>query len=364
MASALDDLDPSQLAAVTTPSRLVAVLAGAGTGKTRVLTRRIAWRVDEGDADARHTLALTFTREAAGELRRRLRRLGLREQITSGTFHAVMLAMLRQRATDHGRPAPQIVASRHRLLKEIGTGRQTDAVAFEADWCGARGIRPDDYVHTARTSGRRSSAPPEEMARLLGAYAVEKRRRGVIDINDVLVESLLLLEREPAFADALRWRFRHVLIDEAQDLNPVQHRLIGVLRSGVDDLYMVGDPAQAIYGFNGADPALLVDVGDRFPGIEIVRLGANHRCTPQVVAFGRHVLCTAGQPTDITSTRYDGPAVTAQVAADERQELELIGDLLDALDPSLLRSSDAAVLARTNAQVSRLRSALDARGIP
>ncbi len=363
MASALDDLDPAQLAAVTTASRLVAVLAGAGTGKTRVLTRRIAWRVHEGDADSRHTLALTFTREAAGELRRRLRRLGLREQITSGTFHAVMLAMLRQRATDHGRPAPQIVASRHRLLKEIGTGRQTDIVAFEADWCGARGIPPEDYVHMARAAGRRPPAPPGEIARLLGAYAVEKRRRGVIDINDVLVESLLLLEREPAFAEAVRWRFRHVLVDEAQDLNPVQHRLIDVLRAGVDDLYMVGDPSQAIYGFNGADPTLLAEVGDRFPGIEIVRLGANHRCTPQVVDFGRHVLHTSGQLADITSTRFDGPAVSAHRATDERHELEVIADLLGALDPSLLQSSDVAVLARTNAQVSLLRAALEARGI-
>ncbi len=364
MASALDDLDPAQLAAVTTPSRLVAVLAGAGTGKTRVLTRRIAWRINAEDADARHTLALTFTREAAGELRRRLRRLGLREQITSGTFHAVMLAMMRQRATDHGRPVPQIVASRHRLLKETGAGRRTDTVAFEADWCGARGIRPEDYVAASRAAGRRPTAPPEEIARMLGAYALEKRRRGVIDINDVLMESLSLLESEPTFADAVRWRFRHVLVDEAQDLNPVQRRLIDVLRSGADDLYLVGDPAQAIYGFNGADPTLLDDVGDHFPGIEIVRLGANHRCTPQVVDFGHHVLCTAGQPTEITSTRFDGPAVTAQRAADERQELELIGGLLDALDPSLLRSSDVAVLARTNAQVKRLREALEARGVP
>jgi DNA helicase II / ATP-dependent DNA helicase PcrA len=101
-----------------------------------------------------------------------------------------------------------------------------------------------------------------------------------------------MLDNDQEFADVLRWRFRHLLVDEAQDLNPLQHRLVDRLRQGHDDLFLVGDPAQAIYGFNGADPSLLVDVADRFPGIEIVRLRTNHRCTPQVVDAGVHVLTT------------------------------------------------------------------------
>ena len=364
MSSVLDDLDAAQHAAVTTPSRLVAVLAGAGTGKTRVLTRRIAWRLDHGDADARHTLALTFTREAAGELRRRLRRLGLRQQITSGTFHAVMLAMLRQRATDHGMPSPQIVASRHRLLREVGAGADAEAVALEADWCAARGVSPHGYEMAARLANRRPPRSFDTINRLLAAYDQAKRRRGVIDINDVLVEALALLERDPAFGDAVRWRFRHVHVDEAQDLNPIQHRLIHVLTAAADDLFLVGDPAQAIYGFNGADPSLLTHVGDHFPGVEIVRLADNHRCTPQVVAFGTHVLGTAGQPIEASSPRLDGPAVIALRSADERAEQATICDVLAGLDPSLLRASDVAVLSRTNAGVDRLRQAVATRGIP
>jgi len=364
MASLLGDLDAAQHAAVTTPSQLVAVLAGAGTGKTRVLTRRIAWRLQNEQADARHTLALSFTREAAGELRRRLRRLGLRQQITSGTFHAVMLAMLRQRAADHGLPAPHIVSSRHRLLSEVGAGKALDAIAGEADWCAARGIDPDDYEVKARLASRHPAPGFERTTEVLRLYAQVKRRRGVIDINDVLVESRRLLEHDATFADAVRWRFRHVHVDEAQDLNPIQHRLVHLLTHGHDDLYLVGDPAQAIYGFNGADPSLLVDVADHFPGIEIVRLGANHRCTPQVVAFGRHVLDAGGQPVAATSTRFDGPAVTSVSCQDEAHEQSVVAALLAGVDPIRVRTSDVAVLARTNVVADSLRTSLQASGVP
>ncbi len=130
------------------------------------------------------------------------------------------------------------------------------------------------------------------------AYETLKRRRGVIDFDDVLSHTIRELEHSTDFADALRWRFRHVLVDEAQDLNPLQHRLVDLLRAGRDDLFLVGDPSQAIYGFNGADPTLLVDVENRFPGIEIIRLPMNHRCTPQIVQAGLHVLAVSEQPAD------------------------------------------------------------------
>ena len=144
----------------------------------------------------------------------------------------------------------------------------------------------------------------------------------------------------------------------------MQHRIVDVLRTGNDDLYLVGDPAQAIYGFNGADPGLLIDVEKRFPGIEIVRLPSNHRCPPQVVELGRFVLDRGGQPSDVRSVRPDGPAVTMHIAPDNGGEAALVSELVAGLDPSLARRSGVAVLARTNAQLPPLVAALESRGVP
>lgn len=366
----LADLDVDQRAAVEAPSLLVAVIAGAGSGKTRVLTRRIAHRIATGTADARHTLALTFTREAAGELRRRLRRLGLHEHVEAGTFHSVMLGILRQRREDTDRPPVTILGDRRRLLRDVvGGGRGLDAVLAEIDWATARGVTSDEYAHAGRSAHRRPPGGLSAIASKLADYESEKRRRGVIDFDDVLLHTLRELRRDRDFADATRWRFRHLHVDEAQDLNPLQQGLVQELRRARDDLFLVGDPAQAIYGFNGADPTLLVDVDERFPGIEVVRLPVNHRCTPQIVRAGVHVLEGPGTGRQhvgdaLVSGRDDGPAVGQIVGADESDEATRIARLLATSDPNVIRSGQAAVLARTHAQLGSLADALTAVGLP
>ena len=366
----LADLDPDQRSAVTTEARLVAVVAGAGSGKTRVLTRRIAHRIARGDADPRHTLALTFTREAAGELKRRLRRLGLREHVEAGTFHAVMLRVLKQRWTDTDRRVKTVAANRRRLLtdaqQEFGFSDRwqvREAAHGEISWAMARGIGHDAYPAAARRAGRRPTGGVDEMARIFHDYTRIKRKRGVIDFDDVLLEVIAEAGRDTDFADTLRWRFRHLLVDEAQDLNPVQHRVIDLLRTGRDDLFLVGDPAQAVYGFNGADPSLLADVEDRFPGVEVIRLPVNHRCTPQIVAVGAHVLHAGGQPAEIRSSRDDGPPVTLSVSVDEAAEAHAVATDIARGDPNLIRSGAIAVLARTNAQLTSFEDALAERGV-
>ena len=175
--SILAGLDDAQVAAVTTPSTLVAVVAGAGSGKTRVLTSRIAYRLAAGTADADHTLALTFTRQAAGELRRRLRRGGVRERVEAGTFHAVALALLRQRRQDLGQPPLSVADDRQRLLAVVAAGIPVAALATEADWAAARGVDPESYVAAARAAGRRAATPPprdrRRAGRLPGAQAAD-----------------------------------------------------------------------------------------------------------------------------------------------------------------------------------------------
>lgn len=363
----LADLDPDQRTAVTAESHLVAVIAGAGSGKTRVLTRRIAWRIATEQADARHTLALTFTREAAGELRRRLTRLGMRERVEAGTFHSVMLAVLKQRWDDTGRRPKSIVADRRRLVGDVLEPSQRggiEGLINEIDWATARGINAERYSAAARREGRKPNAGVERAATVFGDFELLKRKRGIIDFDDVLALVIRDMEYDREFADTLRWRFRHLLVDEAQDLNPLQHRLVDLLRTGRDDLFLVGDPAQAIYGFNGADPALLVDVETRFPGIEIVRLPVNHRCTPQIVRAGVHILSVADQPNELVSNRGDGAPVEQFVGADEIAEARHAADVVVRIDPHLIRAGEVAVLARTNAQLSGFAKALEAHGIP
>lgn len=359
----LADLDADQRRAVTTESQLVAVIAGAGSGKTRVLTRRVAYRIATGSADGAHTIVLTFTREAAGELRRRLPRLGLNERITAGTFHSVAHNLLRQRWADRDQQPRSIVSDRKRIVRELmGTDVLDDLVA-EMDWATARGLGPQAYEASVRLGDRRSIVAAGRVAEGLDAYRVEKKRRGVVDLDDLLALTITELERDAEYASAIRWRYRHVLVDEAQDLNPLQHRIVDLIREGQNDLYLVGDPAQAIYGFNGSDPTLLVDVSERFPGIEVVRLPLNHRCTPQIVEAGAHTLSLDGQASDVRSARPDGPMVAIAAHDDEQHEATTVATQIARLDPAMIRSGRVAVLGRTHAVLAPMRTALAERGV-
>jgi DNA helicase-2/ATP-dependent DNA helicase PcrA len=360
----LAGLDEDQRRAVTVESQLVAVVAGAGSGKTRVLTRRVAYRVANGTADEAHTLVLTFTRHAAGELRRRLLRLGLAGRVTTGTFHSVALGMLQQRWRDLDQRPKTVVSDRRRIVARIAPdGADVDALTDELGWAAARALTPAAYESAVRRGERRPPVDARTVVEALAAYRREKQTHGVVDLDDLIGLTIEAMQRDAAYADAQRWRFRHLLVDEAQDLNPLQHRLLDALRAGRDDLYLVGDPAQAIYGFNGSDPALLIDVERRFPGIEVVRLPVNHRCTPQIVDAGVHVLAADGHIAELQSSRPD--AVTVEVVAhdDERAEAVGVARAIATVDRSLLRSSNVAVLARTNAQLSSIERALAAAGI-
>jgi DNA helicase-2/ATP-dependent DNA helicase PcrA len=359
----LADLDTDQRRAVTTESALVAVIAGAGSGKTRVLTRRVAYRVAVGTADLAHTVVLTFTREAAGELRRRLPRLGFTERVTAGTFHAVAQQLLRQRWLDLDQAPRTVITDRRRIVGDIMGPADLDELVVELDWATARGIDPVAYEAAVRHGERRSAVDAARVAEALVAYRNEKRNRGVVDLDDLLQLTIDGLESDAEFAAATRWRFRHILVDEAQDLNPLQHRFVDVLRRGVDDLYLVGDPAQAIYGFNGSDPTILRDASVRFPGIEIVRLPVNHRCTPQIVQIGGKALRSDEHASTIESARPDGDVVAVVRHDDETAEAKWVASTIARLDPTLVRSARVAILARTHAALAPCRAALAEIGV-
>ena len=267
------------------------MVAGAGAGKTRVLTLRVARRVREGTIEADRTLVTTFSRKAADELRTRLWSLGV-AGVKAGTFHRTALGLLREHRELRNRPAPQLMTDRRRLLAEVtnGDARRTRALDGEIGWAKARLVAPDHYEAEARRHRRRSGLSSEQVADAYARYEVERTKRRLLDFDDLIVACADALAGDAEFADSIRWRARHLFVDEMQDVNPAQFRLLTTMLADEPDLFVVGDPNQSVYGFNGADPTLLARLPDLFRGTKVIRLDENHRCTPQVVAVATAVL--------------------------------------------------------------------------
>ena len=373
--SLLDGLDAAQRHAVVSDFQPLCILAPAGSGKTRVLTRRIAHRVATGQAEGARVLALTFTRKAAGELRTRLGGLGVREPVAAGTFHAVAYAQLRRRWADRGERAPVLLERKARLLAPLvprarAGGRASATVqpadlAAEVEWAKARLVPPARYEEEVQAAGRRPPVPPAEMARIYERYENEKRRRGLVDFDDLLMLCALALESDREFAAVQRWRFRHLYVDEFQDVNPVQFRLLKGWLGDRRDLCVVGDPCQAIYSWNGADPTLLTEFDRHFPGAGVVELDRNYRSTPQIVALGRTVLGPAGAGgTHVEAVRGDGAIPVVRQFDTDVDEARGVARALRRAHRPGVPWSHLAVLARTNAQLVLLEEHLRAAGIP
>ena len=380
----LGDLTPAQREAVVSTASPLCILAGAGSGKTRVLTRRIAYRLETGTADPRHVLALTFTRRAAAELGTRLRALGVKDRVTAGTFHAVALAQLRQRWADRGEPAPAVLPRKGRLVASILAGRRevgghdgapaggvgVAPVVAEIEWAQARLVTPECYREAVAGTRRRLPLPADDLAAIYARYQVEKRRRGLVDFDDLLGRLAAAIETDGEFAAVSRWRWRHLFVDEFQDLNPLQYRLLTAWLGPSRDLCAVGDPNQAIYSWNGADPSLLTEFAARYPAAEVIRLDTNHRSTPQVISASLAVLGGAGggavstASTVAACSRPEGPPVTVQCYPTEFGEARGVAAALRLRHGPGVAWSQLSVLARTNAQLTIVQRALQAAGIP
>ena len=361
-------LDAEQLRAVTTTASPVAVLAPAGSGKTRVLSRRVAHRIAREEIEPQHVLAVTFTRRAASELSVRLERLGLRNQLVAGTFHALALGQIRDHHRDHRLAAPKVL-DRKRGILETATGR-TDArqlaeIATEIEWAKARQITPDEYVDRATAARRRTRSRRPDVADAYQGYEAIKADRGLLDFDDLLLTAARLIENDPAFARAQRWRFRHLFVDEFQDINPLQFRLLEAWRGDRYDLFVVGDPQQAIYTWNGADPSFLLDIGTHYPPVQVIRLATNYRSTPQILDGATSVLATAGLTSDdVVPSQADGALPRLSVHADETEEARAIARLVRREQGPNMGWSSHAVLVRTNAQLAPIREAFRLARIP
>ena len=364
----LSGLNAAQVEAVTTPGAPVAVLAGAGSGKTRVLTRRIAWRIVEGETDPSRVMALTFTRKAADELRHRISALGLRDRVTAGTFHGMALLQLRQRWDERGIPPPTLLDRKARLVSRLlpkgksSSRSRTDTmdVVAEIDWARARLVGPDHYAEAAMEAGRTPPLAPELISEILVAYQQEKQRKRIVDFDDLLMLAVRDLQNDNAYAEAVRWRFRHLYVDEFQDVNPLQYELLSHWRGDRPDLFVVGDPNQAIYGWNGADPALLSRFTRREPSATVVKLEENYRSTPQVLSLA----ATLASGSELRPNRPDGPTPTMVAYADDEAEAAGITQRVIAAHSVAGGWSDQAVLVRTNAQLLVIEQAMRNAAIP
>lgn len=363
--SLLAGLNEAQLHAVTTDALPLAIHAGAGSGKTRVLTRRIAWRSLTGRGDPRRVLALTFTRKAAAELRSRLRILGLRDEVAAGTFHSVAYSQLRTWWRDRDMPEPRLLDRKMGFVTPLlpRDRRSTDAldVIGEIEWAKARRIRPETYIGAAEAADRTPPLQLPVVARIFGDYEDAKEKGNLVDFDDLLDRCRQALTRDKRFADAQRWRFRHLYVDEFQDVNPLQFALLNAWLDGREDLCVVGDPDQAIYGWNGADADHLLRFGTHFRDGTIVDLRHNYRSTPQILRTAAAVLVDRDP---MEAEKPSGPKPTVTVHADDRAEATAIARAVrDARGPDRPWSHQA-VLVRTNAQAEVITSAMREAGIP
>ena len=372
----LAELDEEQRAAVTAPPGPVCILAGAGTGKTRAITHRIAYRVLTGQIQTRHVLAVTFTARAAAQMRDRLARLGV-AGVQARTFHAAALRQLRYFAPRllDGRELPEVVESKARLvgLAAARSGLRTDRtgardLASEIEWAKASLVEPDDYAVAAVKAGREPPFDPVKTAEVYSAYEQIKRNAGVIDFEDLLRAGVWAIEEHSDVADQVRAQYRHFVVDEYQDVNPAQQRLLQAWLGGRDDLTVVGDASQTIYSFTGATSNYLIDFAQRSRGT-VVRLIRDYRSTPQVVALANQIIQLArGEEArlrlELVGQRPPGPEPVLRAYADEPAEAAGVAARCTELIAGGTPPREIAVLFRTNAQSQAYEEALAEAAVP
>jgi DNA helicase II / ATP-dependent DNA helicase PcrA len=370
----LDALDPEQREVAASPSGPMCVLAGAGTGKTRAITHRIAYGVHSGAYQPQRVLAVTFTARAAGEMRTRLRELGV-PGVQARTFHAAALRQLHYFWPQAiGGASPEVLPHKASVVAEACSRLrlQVDRVAVrdlaaEVEWAKVSMLTPESYAAAARRAHRDPAGlDATAMARVLQTYEEVKTARGVIDFEDVLLLTVGILAERDDIARVVRSQYRHFVVDEYQDVNALQQRLLDLWVGERDDVCVVGDAAQTIYSFTGATPKHLLEFPRRYPKSQVVHLVRNYRSTPQIVALANLVVRAAhGQggtpPADALQLRAqgeDGPTPSLAAYSDDPTEATGVAKAIKEMVTRGTPASRIAVLFRTNAQSEAYESAL------
>lgn len=377
----LAGLDDEQRAVATTLNGPLCVLAGAGTGKTRAITHRIAYGVHTGVYNPNRLLAVTFTARAAAEMRTRLRDLGV-GTVQARTFHAAALRQL-QYFWPHavGGQLPglldykaQIIAEAARRLRLPTDRAAIRDLAAEIEWAKVSMLTPETYLLKAEDRGEPGGLDKVAVGRLFQAYEDVKADRNLIDFEDVLLITVGILQEDPRVAATVRDQYRHFVVDEYQDVSPLQQRMLDLWLGGRDELCVVGDASQTIYSFTGATPRHLLDFPKRYPEANVVKLVRDYRSTPQVVGLANSLLGNRrsgglsadalwSKPLELIAQRPNGPASEFLECSDDEAEAAAVATRIKALIANGTKASEIAVLFRTNGQSEAYEQALTAANV-
>jgi DNA helicase II / ATP-dependent DNA helicase PcrA len=371
--AALDD-DQREVALATRGP--VCVIAGAGTGKTRAITHRIAYAAAIGTMDPSKVLALTFTARAAGEMRTRLRSLGV-PTVAARTVHSAALKQLIYFwPTVFGGRTPDLMNSKTPFLTEAVnradltgeiriTSRETMRdIATEIEWAKVSQVAPIDYLDQVNARQMKPRVKAEHIAAIYVAYESLKKQELAIDFEDVLLLTSAMLEEERTVRERVQDQYRYFTVDEYQDISPIQQRLINAWLGSRKDICVVGDPAQTIYSFAGATPVFLNTFTQRFPEAEVIRLSTGYRSTPEITFAANALLRNSSMGQELTASNDHGLHPSVDGYKDESGEIAGILTQITALLSEGTAPQEIAILARTNSQLKGVERAMNSKGLP
>jgi DNA helicase-2/ATP-dependent DNA helicase PcrA len=368
----LEGLNEEQRQAARATRGPVAILAGAGTGKTTTITHRVAYQVATDAFPASQILAVTFTEKAAGELKSRLAGLGV-DGVDARTFHSAALSHLHRLWEPHsGQPVPAVLDHKAPLISSLANALPPPhkflprrELAGEIEWAKNRMVTPQDYLAELERSGHEPPIPADLMLRVYDGYERRKRSNGKLDFEDMLGLAVQMFDTYPAAAEAVRTRFHAFTVDEYQDVNPLQAALLDRWLGEREDLCVVGDDYQTIYSFTGASPDHLLGFTDRFPSATVVRLERNYRSTPEILGFANELAAhLGGFRKTLEATVESGPPVIARPIHDVEEEVASVVQAVDKLRAEGVALEEIAVLYRINARSEAFEEAFAAEGIP
>lgn len=387
---AIDDFTPSTLnaerilAALDEDQRAVAlatrgpvcVIAGAGTGKTRAITHRIAYAAAIGTMDPQKILALTFTARAAGEMRARLRTLGV-PTVAARTVHSAALKqLLFFWPTVFGGRTPDLITSKGSFIAEavrragltgeisVQNRELMRDVATEIEWAKVSQVAPEDFLDEISKRLVKPRVNPEKLVQLYTAYESIKKQELAIDFEDVLLLTAAMLEEERDVRERVQDQYRYFTVDEYQDISPVQQRLINAWLGTRSDICVVGDPAQTIYSFAGATPVFLNTFTQRFPEAQVIRLSTGYRSTPEITFAANSILRVGAMGQELVAFNGHGSKPSVQGFKDEQAEISGVLQEITGLLTGGVQPQEIAILARTNSQLSAFERAMNRAGIP
>jgi DNA helicase-2/ATP-dependent DNA helicase PcrA len=372
----LEALDNEQRAVALATRGPVCVIAGAGTGKTRAITHRIAYAAAIGTMDPHKVLALTFTARAAGEMRTRLRSLGV-PSVAARTIHAAALKQLTFFWPQvFGGRTPDLLTTKSGFLTEAIKRAQLQGelsitsrdllrdIATEIEWAKVSQVAPSDYLSESQKRTIKPRINPEQLAKVYTAYESVKHQERAIDFEDVLLLATAMIEEEREVRERVQDQYRFFTVDEYQDISPLQQRLINAWLGSREELCVVGDPAQTIYSFAGATPVFLNSFTQRFPEAEVVRLTTGYRSTPEIIFTANSILRKGAMGNELVAINDHGSKPTITAYSDESSEIAGIVRDITKLISEGTPAQEIAVLARTNNQLNGLEKAMNSAGLP